>query len=166
MGIRVTGLQVRVTFVDLALAKPSLCWRKDQRCATRIDFLCDATYCFCCRSPLKLSKFRQVNLNDRCPVTDPQATACFPFELCISSYTRRSISVRSSEVFCTTYRFAVTRLSIFEISMTLRRRLPDTFHHLVGNSGCEYRLANNIATVLGYGMQTAIYESFVLLIRW
>jgi len=35
--------------------------------------------------------------------------------------------------FCTTYRFAVTRLSPTLFSMTLQTWLPDAFHHLVQN---------------------------------
>ena len=34
------------------------------------------TYCFHCRSPLKLPKFRYANLNELSPVTDLQLTGC------------------------------------------------------------------------------------------
>jgi len=74
---------------------------------------------------------------------------CFRFELCIPSYSGRSSGVpfvRSVVV-----RLIVLPLQgfeftypIFEISMTLRTRSPDVFHHLVPNDNfqCQTPLKN------------------------
>ena len=85
----------------------------------------------------KVTQISLSNLNDRSPVTQLQikVSAGFPFELRIPSYSGRSVGVHFLRSFL--YELPFRRYKalksrtypVFEISMTLRTRLSDTFHY-------------------------------------
>jgi len=106
----------------------------------------------------KLPKFRQVNGSERSPVTDLQHTAYvfrsnYAFHLIAKGLTMCHFF---GGLFCTTYRFAVTRhYPIFEISKTLRTRLPDAFRHLVPNDHFHYQTPLKNANCDLFGSENA-----------